>query len=47
MSHHNVNVSVPKTLIRYLIGWVAKSGQFDDAAAKALTRVLNTDIFFP
>ncbi|MCC6212278.1 MAG: NAD(+) synthase [Burkholderiales bacterium] len=44
MSHYNVNVSVPKTLIRYLIGWAAKSGPFDDAVTKALTRVLNTEI---
>ncbi len=44
MSHYNVNVSVPKTLIQYLIGWVAKSGQFNDAVARALTRVLTTDI---
>mgnify|MGYP001571831014 CR=1 FL=1 len=44
MSHYNVNVSVPKTLIQFLIGWVAKSGQFDEAVSKALTRVLSTDI---
>ena len=44
MSHYNVNVSVPKTLIQYLIGWVAKSGQFDEAVSKALARVLATDI---
>lgn len=44
MSHYNVNVSVPKTLIRYLIGWVAGSGQFDPAVGKALARVLATDI---
>ncbi len=44
MSHYNVNVSVPKTLIRYLIGWVAKSGQFNDTASKALARVLDTEI---
>jgi NAD+ synthase (glutamine-hydrolysing) len=44
MSHYNVNVSVPKTLIQYLIGWVARSGQFDDAARKALERVLATEI---
>ncbi len=44
MSHYNVNVSVPKTLIQYLIGWVAKSGQFNDAVSKALARVLTTDI---
>ncbi|MEK7362698.1 MAG: NAD(+) synthase, partial [candidate division NC10 bacterium] len=44
MSHYNVNVSVPKTLIQYLIGWVAQSGQFNDVVSKALTRVLTTDI---
>ncbi len=44
MSHYNVNVSVPKTLIQYVIGWVAKSGQFNDAVRKALERVLGTEI---
>jgi NAD+ synthase (glutamine-hydrolysing) len=44
MSHYNVNVSVPKTLVQYLIGWVAKSAQFDDAVGKALVRVLGTEI---
>src|SRR5258707_11276036 len=44
MSHYNVNVSVPKTLIQYLIGWVANSGQFNEAVGKALARVLATDI---
>src|SRR5436190_23754646 len=44
MSHYNVNVSVPKTLIQYLIGWVARSGQFDAAVSKALERVLATEI---
>ncbi len=44
MSHYNVNVSVPKTLVQYLIGWVARSGQFDAAVAKALDRVLATEI---
>jgi NAD+ synthase (glutamine-hydrolysing) len=44
MSHYNVNASVPKTLIQYLIGWVAKSGQFGDGVRKALERVLNTEI---
>lgn len=44
MSHYNVNVSVPKTLIQYLIGWVAKSGQFDETVSKALNRVLATEI---
>jgi NAD+ synthase (glutamine-hydrolysing) len=44
MSHYNVNVSVPKTLVQYLIGWVAKSVQFDAAVTKALERVLATEI---
>jgi NAD+ synthase (glutamine-hydrolysing) len=44
MSHYNVNVSVPKTLVRYLIGWVAQSGQFSEAVGKALARVLATEI---
>ena len=44
MSHYNVNVSVPKTLIQYLIGWVAKSGQFGNPVDKALLRVLATEI---
>ena len=44
MSHYNVNVSVPKTLIQFLIGWVAHSGQFDAAVTKALERVLATEI---
>ncbi len=44
MSHYNVNVSVPKTLVQYLIGWVAGSGQFDPAVKKALERVLATEI---
>jgi NAD+ synthase (glutamine-hydrolysing) len=44
MSHYAVNASVPKTLIRYLIGWVAKSGPFDRQVGKALERVLATEI---
>jgi NAD+ synthase (glutamine-hydrolysing) len=44
MSHYNVNVSVPKTLIRDLIGWVAHSGEFDRGVARVLVRVLATDI---
>jgi len=44
MSHYAVNASVPKTLIRYLVGWVAKSGQFDRQVGRALERVLATDI---
>jgi len=44
MSHYNLNASVPKTLIKYLIGWVAGSGQFERAVNRALERVLTTEI---
>jgi NAD+ synthase (glutamine-hydrolysing) len=44
MSHYNVNASVPKTLIQYLIRWVAESGEFNADVRKALHRVLETDI---
>jgi NAD+ synthase (glutamine-hydrolysing) len=44
MSHYNVNGSVPKTLIQFLIGWVAESGEFDDDVKRALRRVLDTEI---
>ena len=44
MSHYNVNASVPKTLIQYLVGWVAESGEFNDDVKRALRRVLETEI---
>jgi NAD+ synthase (glutamine-hydrolysing) len=44
MSHYNVNVSVPKTLIQYLIRWVATSGQFDKATSAILRSILETEI---
>ena len=44
MSHYNVNASVPKTLIRYLIEWNAESSEFGDNVKRALRRVLETDI---
>ena len=44
MSHYNVNASVPKTLIQYLIGWVAESDEFSDEVKRALRRVLETEI---
>src|SRR5437773_6253101 len=44
MSHYNVNASVPKTLIQYLISWVAESKEFSDDVQRALRRVLETDI---
>src|SRR5260221_464170 len=44
MSHYNVNASVPKTLIQYLIGWVAESGEVSADVKRALHRVLDTEI---
>jgi len=43
MSHYAVNVSVPKTLIRHLVGWVAER-EVDAAAAGVLRRILDTAI---
>lgn len=43
MSSYNVNVSVPKTLVKYLCRWYAKH-RACDALAEALRRVLDTPI---
>ncbi len=44
MSHYAVNASVPKTLIRHLIHWIARKGEFGPAAVEALQRVLKSRI---
>lgn len=44
MSHYNVNASVPKTLIQYLIRWVAQTHQFSVAVSEILLAVLATEI---
>ncbi len=44
MSHYNVNVSVPKTLIQYLIRWVIGTGQFSEDANEVLQSILDTEI---
>ncbi|HEX5723903.1 MAG TPA: NAD(+) synthase [Longimicrobiaceae bacterium] len=44
MSHYNVNASVPKTLVQYLIRWVAGSGQLDADASATLLSILETEI---
>jgi NAD+ synthase (glutamine-hydrolysing) len=44
MSHYNVNVSVPKTLIQHLIRWVVNSKQFDEPTSDILQSVLETEI---
>lgn len=43
MSHYNVNAGVPKTLVRYLVGWVAAQPAFAGARA-ILDDILNTPI---
>ena len=44
MSHYNVNASVPKTLIQYLLRWVIASGQFDASTNSLLQAILDTEI---
>jgi NAD+ synthase (glutamine-hydrolysing) len=44
MSHYNVNGSVAKTLIQYLVRWVMKSGQLDGGASRTLLAILDTEI---
>lgn len=44
MSHYNVNTSVPKTLIQYLIRWVIGTNQFDETANIILQSILDTEI---
>jgi len=44
MSHYNVNASVPKTLIQYLIRWVAGSDQFGSEVSEVLRDILETEI---
>ncbi|MBU6283121.1 NAD(+) synthase [bacterium] len=43
MSHYAVNASVPKTLVRHLVRWVARQGQLG-AATPVLGRILDTAI---
>ena len=42
MSHYNANASVPKTLIRHLVRWVATSKRLGDAGSAVLRDVLDT-----
>jgi len=44
MSHYNVNASVPKTLIRHLVRWVARERQLDAATMTLLERIADTPI---
>ncbi len=44
MSHYNVNTSVPKTLIQYLIRWVANTIQLNQETSDILFDILETEI---
>lgn len=44
LSHYHVNVSVPKTLVQYLIRWVADEELAGGPAQEVLTDVLDTPI---
>jgi NAD+ synthase (glutamine-hydrolysing) len=44
MSHYNVNASVPKTLIQFLIGWAIDTREFSEHACAVLASVLDTAI---
>ena len=44
MAHYHVNASVPKTLIQYLIRWVARTNQLGPEVGAVLDEVLATEI---
>lgn len=44
MSHYNVNGSIAKTLIQYLVRWVVQTGQFDEVTCRTLLAILGTEI---
>lgn len=44
MSHYNVNASVPKTLIRYLLRWQTSPERVDDETRQVLLDILDTEI---
>jgi NAD+ synthase (glutamine-hydrolysing) len=44
MSHYGVNASVPKTLVKDLVRWVARSDSFERGTAEVLASILATGI---
>ncbi|WP_119156047.1 NAD(+) synthase [Caldimonas tepidiphila] len=44
MSHYNVNASVPKTLIKHLVRWVAETKQVGGQGSQVLLDILDTEI---
>ncbi len=44
MAHYHVNASIPKTLIQYLVRWVAATGELGADASAVLHEIVDTDI---
>jgi NAD+ synthase (glutamine-hydrolysing) len=44
MAHYNVNASVPKTLVKYLVAWLAEGGDLGSDAEGVLRSILTTEI---
>ncbi len=44
MSHYNVNASVPKTLIQFLLRWAIDTRQYGEQAGEVLRSILDTAI---
>ncbi|HDP25865.1 MAG TPA: NAD(+) synthase [Deltaproteobacteria bacterium] len=44
MSHYNVNVSIPKTLIQYIVRWVAREHGISPEVSSCLEEILDTEI---
>ncbi len=44
MSHYNVNASVPKTLVQFILRWAIDTEQFSTDASAVLQSVLDTEI---
>ncbi|QBQ53141.1 NAD(+) synthase [Nitrosococcus wardiae] len=44
MAHYHVNASVPKTLIQYIVGWLAKSQQLGTETSSILEEIQETEI---
>ncbi|MGZ5892005.1 MAG: NAD(+) synthase [Caldimonas sp.] len=44
MSHYNVNASVPKTLVKHLVRWVAGNGSMSAEASRVLEEIVATEV---
>jgi NAD+ synthase (glutamine-hydrolysing) len=44
MSHYAVNASVPKTLVRHVVRWVAETGRLGREASEVLRLILGTSV---